>query len=90
MIGITPPTVKNRRPESGNHPLPLRCTDMDCPSRRICMRPNNPGETHNFNHNRGDKMFCAYLTHKEGNGKGVVLEVLRKILRRDDQGRANA
>ena len=61
MIGINPANVTPRRPQPGNHKLPLRCTDTACPSWAVCKRPGFPGEPHSFRHNRGDGAFCAYL-----------------------------
>ncbi|WP_285905725.1 hypothetical protein [Pseudodesulfovibrio pelocollis] len=66
MIGITPPTVRERRPGPGNHKLPLRCTDEGCPSRRECKRPGFAGEPHDFKHNRGEGAICAYFVSREG------------------------
>lgn len=64
MIGITSPTTRTNRPERGHHVKPLRCTDDGCPSRTKCLRPDNPGEDHNFKHNRGTNSICAYFTAK--------------------------
>lgn len=65
MIGIASPKNHTNRPERGHLKKPLRCTDDGCPSRANCRRPGNPGEPHNFKHNRGNSATCAYYMHKE-------------------------
>jgi hypothetical protein len=65
MIGIASPAIVSRRPERGCLRKPLRCTDEGCPTRDRCKRPGNSGEPHNFKHNRGDSVFCAYFVSKE-------------------------
>ena len=54
-----------KRHGKGNHKKPLRCTDVRCPSRSKCKRPDFEGDGLDFSFNRDGGDICGYFVRMD-------------------------